>query len=395
MEYIIVFVVVMALLGLIAEYWYIVLIVFIGYIIWKKSEINEKDSGFSSNYIPLSVRNTLIQIASKYSEKDKTKLFRELKKCTKISTKEAKNAVEVYFSDKERFISDTKYAQTENLIGDHGFLTNPTIQYNKLYPNNIENKKEFTEIYKNEENSFDNMEGHDFEKFCARLLKKNGFKDVEVTKGSGDFGVDILANKDGISYAIQCKCYSSNIGNKAIQEAHSGKEYYHCMVGVVLTNRYFTKAAKELAEKHNILLWDRDKLLSLVGKNKNLQEDKEEDKEGISIDFENKTLSEDKKEQEIPVKEDVLNNEGGKEMYDKEKGIYPAGVYVVGEDIEMGKYLLVGKKGKDPMVTFYENYSKYRKEEINQMERFEDEYYLSLRENGMVIAIRDADIKRL
>lgn len=96
MEYIIVFVVVMALLELIAKYWCIVLIVFIGYIIWKKSEINQKDSGFSSNYISLSVRNTLIQIASKYSEKDKTKLFRELKKCTKISTKEAQNAVEVY-----------------------------------------------------------------------------------------------------------------------------------------------------------------------------------------------------------------------------------------------------------------------------------------------------------
>ncbi len=31
------------------------------------------------------------------------------------------------------------------------------------------------------------MEGHDFEKFCARLLKKNGFKNVEVTKGRGAY----------------------------------------------------------------------------------------------------------------------------------------------------------------------------------------------------------------
>ena len=39
----------------------------------------------------------------------------------------------------------------------------------------------------------DEMEGHDFEYYCADLLRKDGFSNVEVTKGSGDFGVDILA----------------------------------------------------------------------------------------------------------------------------------------------------------------------------------------------------------
>ena len=34
----------------------------------------------------------------------------------------------------------------------------------------------------------DNMEGHDFEYFCADLLKDRGFLDVQVTKGSGDYG---------------------------------------------------------------------------------------------------------------------------------------------------------------------------------------------------------------
>ena len=35
----------------------------------------------------------------------------------------------------------------------------------------------------------DEIEGHDFEYFCADLLKKRGFVDVTVTKGSGDYGV--------------------------------------------------------------------------------------------------------------------------------------------------------------------------------------------------------------
>ena len=51
--------------------------------------------------------------------------------------------------------------------------------------------------------SYDEMEGHEFEYFCADLLEKRGFEEVEVTKGSGDYGVDILAEKDGVTYAIQ------------------------------------------------------------------------------------------------------------------------------------------------------------------------------------------------
>ena len=103
----------------------------------------------------------------------------------------------------------------------------------------------------------DEMEGHDFEYYCADLLKANGFFEVEVTKGSGDFGADILAEKDGITYAVQCKCYDKPIGVKAVQEVYAGRDYYDRMVGVVMTNQYFTQPAVELARKLNIMLWDR------------------------------------------------------------------------------------------------------------------------------------------
>ena len=103
----------------------------------------------------------------------------------------------------------------------------------------------------------DEMEGHDFGYYCADLLKANGFLEVEVTKGSGDFGADILAEKDGITYAVQCKCYDKPIGVKAVQEVYAGRDYYDRMVGVVMTNQYFTQPAVELARKLNIMLWDR------------------------------------------------------------------------------------------------------------------------------------------
>ena len=108
------------------------------------------------------------------------------------------------------------------------------------------------------------LEGHDFEEFCADLLFQHGFSKVEVTKGSGDFGADILAEKDMVTYAIQCKVYSAPVGVKAVQEANAGRDYYDRMVGAVLTNQYFTAPAKEAASKLKIILWDGDYLQKLI-----------------------------------------------------------------------------------------------------------------------------------
>ena len=114
----------------------------------------------------------------------------------------------------------------------------------------------------------DLMEGHDFEEFCASLLRKEGFLEVEVTKGSGDYGIDILAEKDGVTYAIQCKCYATPVGVHAVQEAYAGRDYYDRMVGAVLTNQYFTTPAVEAAKRLKILLWDRGYLERMMEERK-------------------------------------------------------------------------------------------------------------------------------
>ena len=108
------------------------------------------------------------------------------------------------------------------------------------------------------------MDGYDFENCSANLLLNNGFNNVEVTQYSGDFGVDIIAYKDDIKYAIQCKKYSSQVGIKAVQEVIGSKTMNDCHVAVVLTNNFFTSSAKELAKKNNVLLWDRNKLKELI-----------------------------------------------------------------------------------------------------------------------------------
>lgn len=105
--------------------------------------------------------------------------------------------------------------------------------------------------------TMDEMEGHEFEYFCADLLEKQGFTEVEVTRGSGDFGVDILAEKDGVTYAVQCKRYHGPVGVDAVLKTYAGRDYYGRMVGAVMTNQYFTSPAVEAAGKLRILLWDR------------------------------------------------------------------------------------------------------------------------------------------
>lgn len=113
-------------------------------------------------------------------------------------------------------------------------------------------------------NDFDSMSGVEFEKYCAHILLENGFSDIRITPPSGDHGIDILAEKENVSYAIQCKCYSNNIGNSAIQQAHTGKCLYHKDIAVVMTNQYFTTQAVEEAEALGVKLWDRNKLSDMI-----------------------------------------------------------------------------------------------------------------------------------
>ena len=110
----------------------------------------------------------------------------------------------------------------------------------------------------------DTMEGPEFEYAVADLLVHNGWRDVEVTQGSGDYVIDILARRKSTRYAIQCKRYNSTVGVKAVQEAASGMEYYHYDAAAVITNSAFTQQAKKLADTTGVRLWDRKYLEDLI-----------------------------------------------------------------------------------------------------------------------------------
>jgi len=108
------------------------------------------------------------------------------------------------------------------------------------------------------------MTGVPFENFLADVFREWGYT-VETTKVTGDQGVDLIVSKDGRRVAVQAKGYpSTTVGNKAVQEAHTGMTFYGCHAAAVITNSTYTAAAIELAERVKCTLIDGRQIPYLI-----------------------------------------------------------------------------------------------------------------------------------
>jgi restriction system protein len=105
----------------------------------------------------------------------------------------------------------------------------------------------------------DRMDGRTFERYLQIVFAKSGYK-VELTKYVGDYGADLVIRKDGEKIVVQAKRYKKNVGISAVQEVVASISKYGCSRAMVMTNSYFTKAARELARVNKVELWDRDRL---------------------------------------------------------------------------------------------------------------------------------------
>lgn len=104
----------------------------------------------------------------------------------------------------------------------------------------------------------DKLDGWEFEKWCAEWLKRNGFVDVVVTSGSGDYGADVLCSKNGLTYAVQCKKYSGKVPYRAVEEVVCAMNYYHTHRAMIFTNSVLTAQASEAANKLGVIVYDSD-----------------------------------------------------------------------------------------------------------------------------------------
>lgn len=105
----------------------------------------------------------------------------------------------------------------------------------------------------------DKLGGVQFEDFLEHLFTLKGYK-VERTPVTGDFGADLILNRQDEKIAVQAKCYSNSVGVDAVQQALSGKAYYKCRHAMVITNNKFTRNARKFANTTKVELWDRERL---------------------------------------------------------------------------------------------------------------------------------------
>ena len=110
----------------------------------------------------------------------------------------------------------------------------------------------------------DSMKGIEFEYFIAKLLRSREFINVKVTQGSGDFGVDIIAEKQNDRYAIQVKRYSKIVSRRAVSDAVAGKDYYNCNKAMVITNSHLSIKSKEFAQKVGCIIIEREELAKWI-----------------------------------------------------------------------------------------------------------------------------------
>lgn len=109
----------------------------------------------------------------------------------------------------------------------------------------------------------DQLSGVEFEEFLVGLFRVQGYV-VEITPVTGDYGADLILNKDGERIAVQAKRYVGSVGVQAVQEALSGQAYYQCHIACVITTGTFTTNALELAEKSGVIMIGRDNLGTLM-----------------------------------------------------------------------------------------------------------------------------------
>lgn len=111
----------------------------------------------------------------------------------------------------------------------------------------------------------DAMTGLEFERYVAALLKRQGFTRIKLTERY-DWGVDIIAHKDGIRWGVQTKRSSGLVKVSAVRQVVAGLNKYGCERSMVVTNSVFSQPAMEIARINECVLINRNLLVKMQKK---------------------------------------------------------------------------------------------------------------------------------
>jgi HJR/Mrr/RecB family endonuclease len=109
----------------------------------------------------------------------------------------------------------------------------------------------------------DMMDGLEFERYVADLLRHHGYTKVRLTERY-DLGIDIVAEKDNELWGIQVKRHKSLVGADAVRAAVTALKAYHCDKAMVITNSRYSSYTKRLARLSDCVLIDKTGLMKLI-----------------------------------------------------------------------------------------------------------------------------------
>jgi len=101
-----------------------------------------------------------------------------------------------------------------------------------------------------------------FEHHCAAVLKTQGWS-CKITRASGDFGVDIVAEHSGSRVVIQVKKWREPVNLSAVQEAAAGVAMYRATHGAVVSVSGYRPSARKLAKANKVRLLNYPDLFDL------------------------------------------------------------------------------------------------------------------------------------
>lgn len=138
-------------------------------------------------------------------------------------------------------------------------------QFIKFIYRKIKENKYHKKLASSGISDIDKMDGLQFEHYLKALFKELGYKS-EVTKGSNDFGADLIMKKDKEKIVIQAKRYKykSNVSVDAVQQIYTAIPYYKADAGWIITNSFYTKSAETLASVTKVKLLNRSKLIDFI-----------------------------------------------------------------------------------------------------------------------------------
>lgn len=140
-------------------------------------------------------------------------------------------------------------------------------ELNYTYTNKLNNNLDFDDDLYEEREYWWGLDGWQFEQQVAKVFEAIGYK-ADVTKGSGDGGVDIILTKDNYRAIVQCKHHTDPVKPEAIRALYGVKKDFHADEVIMVASVGATPSGYDfIKDKPDYKLYTLDDIIKMSEKN--------------------------------------------------------------------------------------------------------------------------------